>query len=38
MGGIGSTYGEKMTAQRVLVGKTEGKDHLQDVDADGRTI
>lgn len=38
MGGMRSMYGEMMVAQRVFVGKTEGKDHSQDVVVDGRII
>jgi hypothetical protein len=38
MGGIRSTYEKKMIAQRVFVGKTEGKDHSQDLVVNGRII
>jgi hypothetical protein len=38
MGGICSTYGEGRNAYRVLVGKPEGRNHLEDPDVDGRII
>jgi hypothetical protein len=38
MGGAFSTYGEKRGAYRVLVGKPEGKNHLEAPEVDGRII
>jgi hypothetical protein len=38
MGRTCGTYGEKMIARRAFLGKTEGKDHLQDVGVDGRIM
>jgi hypothetical protein len=38
MGGACSTYGERRGLYRVLVGKPEGKNHLEDPGIDGRTI
>jgi hypothetical protein len=35
MGRTRSTYGEKRGACRVLVGKPEGRNHLEDPGADG---
>jgi len=38
MDGACGTMGEKRGAHRILEGKTEGKDHLEDQPADGRII
>jgi hypothetical protein len=38
MGGACSTYGERGGLCKVLVGKPEGKNHLEDVGTDGRII
>jgi hypothetical protein len=38
MGGACSTYDERRDVCRVLVGKPEGKDHLQDPGVGGRII
>jgi len=38
MGGACSTYGESRVVYRALVGKPEGKYHLEDADVDGRII
>jgi hypothetical protein len=38
MGRACSTNGEKRNAYRVLVGKTEVRDHWKDLDAGGWTI
>jgi hypothetical protein len=38
MGGACSTYGERRGLYRVLVGKPEGRDQLEDPGIDGRII
>jgi len=38
MGGACNTYGKMRGAYRVLVGKDEERDHLEDLGIDGRTI
>jgi len=38
MGGACSTYWESRGVYRVLGGKPEGKDHLEDPGVDGRTV
>jgi hypothetical protein len=38
IGGACSTYGEKRGACGVLVGKPEGKNHLEDLGLDGRKV
>ena len=38
VGGACSTYGEKRVAYRVLVGKPEERDHLEDPGVDERII
>jgi hypothetical protein len=38
MGGTCSTYGERRGVYRVLVGKSEGKSHLEDPGVDGRVV
>jgi hypothetical protein len=38
MGGACSTYGEKIGAYRILVGRPEGRHHLGDPGVDGRII
>jgi hypothetical protein len=38
MGKTGSTYGERRGAYRVLVGKPEGRNHLEEPDVDGKII
>jgi len=38
MGMARSTYGERRGVYRVLVGKLEGGDHLEDPGVDGRII
>jgi hypothetical protein len=38
MGGAYSTYGERRGVYKVLVGKHEKGDHLEDLDIDGRII
>jgi hypothetical protein len=38
MGGACGTYGAKRNAYRILVGKHEGKNHLEDLGVDGNII
>jgi hypothetical protein len=38
MGGECGRYGEKRNAYSLLVGKTEGKDHLEDPGVGGRIM
>ena len=38
MGGTCSTYGERRGAYKVLVGKPDGRNHLEDEGIDGRII
>jgi hypothetical protein len=38
MGRVCSTYGEKMSAFRLLVGEREGKNHYEDINIYGSTI
>jgi hypothetical protein len=38
MGGACGTYGEKRGAYRILVGRPEGRHHLEDPGVDGRII
>ena len=38
MGRTCSTYGERRCAYRVLVGKPDGRNHLEDRGVDGRII
>ena len=38
MRGACSTYGERNGVYRVLVGKSEGENHLEDPGVDGRII
>ena len=38
MGGVGSMYGNRTGVYRVLVGKPEGRNHLEDLGVDGRRI
>jgi len=38
MGGVRSTYGERISVYRVLVGKTEERDHLKYPSIDWRII
>jgi hypothetical protein len=38
MGGACSTYGKRRGVYKVLVGKTDGKNHLEDPGIDGRII
>jgi len=38
MDAVCSTYGERRGANRVLVGKTEGKNHLENQGVGGRII
>jgi len=38
MGGACSTYKERRDVYRVLVGKPEGKNHLEEPGVDGRII
>jgi hypothetical protein len=38
MGGACGTYGVRSSVYRVLVGKPEGKNHLEDPGIDGRII
>jgi len=38
LGWVGSTHGEEEGVYRVLVGKPDGKDHLEDPGLGGRII
>ena len=38
MSGACSTYGKRRVVYRVLVGNLREKDHLEDLDVDGRVI
>jgi hypothetical protein len=38
MGWVSGVYGEMRNSYRILVGKLEGKNHLQDLGIDGRIV
>jgi hypothetical protein len=38
MGGVCGTHGDKRNAHRILAGKPERRDYLQDADGDGSII